>query len=352
MPDNPLLFEPFIDAECEIILHARSNGNFDLGSILRTYKLLRRLNCDVFHCHTDHTSPLIGATLAKVPVRIWSSLAMSSYHRKLTQPQGLHRLMLSTRISSLCTHRILAISEDVRNELINHGANEKRVEVVHIPVDVERFSMKPGNKIRHELGLNSSHIMITSIGHAVFLKGWDIAIKAFSKIQNLFPNARLVLVGSTDDPGEVKFFNDLTELCEKYNVSDYVYFLGHRHDIPEILKASDISILPSRSEGLGCALLEAMAAKLPCVAARAGGPSDVITHGKNGFLFERENSEQLVECLTELIRDETLKDKIASHAFIRAQDFSMESYANKVFSIYQSLLDSRKDNKCPASLES
>jgi glycosyltransferase involved in cell wall biosynthesis len=352
MPDNSSLFEPFTDAECEIILQARSNGNFDLGSILRTYKLLRRLNCDVFHCHTDHTSPLIGATLAKVPVRIWSTLAMSSYHEKMTQPRGIHRLMPGIRLSYYCTHRILAISEDVRNELIGFGVSEKRIDVVHVPVDVERFSMKPGNKVRHELGLNPSHIMITSVGRAIYRKGWDIDIKAFSRVQNRFPNARLVLVGSTDAPDEIKFFNDLTELCRSYKVSEYVYFLGHRHNIPEILKESDISILPSRSEGLGCALLEAMAAGLPCVAARVGGPSDVITHGKNGFLFERESTEQLVECLTELIRDETLKDKIASHAFIRAQDFSMESYANKVFSIYQSLLDSRKDNKCPASLES
>jgi len=104
MPENPALVEPFKEAGCEIILQPRSRRNFDFGSVWRTYRLLRSLKCDVFHCHNDHTSPLIGAA--------------SPYYEKGVSPKSLHRLMPSTRVSCICAHRILAISDEVGRELI------------------------------------------------------------------------------------------------------------------------------------------------------------------------------------------------------------------------------------------
>jgi len=340
MPENPALVEPFREAGCEIIIQRRSRGNLDFTSAWRTYKLLRRLNCDIFHCHNDHTSPLIGAALAGIPVRIWSKLAMSPYYEERVSAKGLHRLMVSTRASCLCAHRILAISDRVGRELIDTAGFGKKIDTVYVPVDYHRFANAAKGNIRQELGFDQSHVIITSVGRAIPVKGWDIAVRAFAKVHDVILNARLVFIGSTTSSEETRFFQQLTDLIKHYKLSKYVYFLGHRDDIPKILKASDVFILPSRSEGLCLALIEAMAARLPCVAARVGGVPEVIHHKENGLLFERESVEELADHMERLIEDRSLRTKIATQATERARTFNTQIYVDKIFECYRSLLNS------------
>ena len=339
MPDNPALSEPFREAGCEIILLPRSRGNFDPASIWRIYKLLRNLKCDIFHCHNDHTSPLIGAAFARVPVRIWSKLAMSSHYENNEKPKGLHRLMPSTRISCFCAHLILAISDKVGSELIETVGFNRKIKTVYAPVDYSRFTNALKGNMQQEMGFEQSHIIITSIGHSVRVKGWDVAIKAFFEVYRKIPNVRMLLVG---DRTSLEYYNQLTRLIKQYDMEDNIKFTGTRNDIPEILKSSDIFILPSRSEGMPGALIEAMAAGLPCIAAEVGGVPEVITHGNNGLLFKRANSQELAESLIKLIENQTLQTNLALQASIRARQFNMESYVEKVFNSYKSLLNKDK----------
>ncbi|HUU17729.1 MAG TPA: glycosyltransferase family 4 protein [Sedimentisphaerales bacterium] len=338
MPEDPALLEPFRKAGCGVFIQPQSHRNFDPVSIWRTYKLLRHLKCDIFHCDNDHTSPMIGAALAGVPVRIWSKLAMSSYYEKGIAPKGLHRLMPSTRVTCLCAHRIMAISEKVRLELMESGCSGKHIDTIYQPVDYMRYSTAAKVKFGDKLGLNPSHILIATVGHAVPVKGWDIAIRAFAKVHNVIPNARLVFVGSITSSEETRIFQQLADLIRHYKLSKYIHFLGHRNDIPEILKSSDIFILPSRSEGMPGALIEAMAAGLPCVAARAGGIPEVISHGDNGLLFEKENEDELSGHLVRLIGDQLLRTKLASQASSRARAFGISAYVDKVVKCYKTLL--------------
>lgn len=301
---------------------------------------MRRLKCDVFHCHNDHTNPLIGAALARVPVRIWSKLAMSSYYEQNEIPKGFHRLMPSTRISCFLAHKVLAISNKVRDELIDSVGFKEKIDTVYAPVDFERFAKTADNGVRNELKLKSSDIVITSVGHAVSVKGWDIAIKAFAQVSKQIPEARLLLVG---DSTSSKFQNQLERLVKELSLEEKTIFTGKHDNIPEILKASNIFILPSRSDGLCLALIEAMASGLPCIASKVGGVPEVITHGKDGLLFERENSQELAESLIEFLQGPLLQKKLACQAEIRAKDFSMELYVDKLFNIYRSLLERKTE---------
>ena len=382
MPDNPALYEPFEREGCEIIIQPRSRGNFDFGSMWRTYKLMRRLKCDVFHCHNDHTSPLVGAALARVPVRIWSKLAMSPYYETNKKPRGLHRLMLSLRVSCFCTHLVLVISKRVGRELIETAGFRKKIDTIYEPVEYQRFAnarsinnreqltgpsefheristiYTPVNYEhfanaseegkRAELGYKSSHIIITAVGHAVPVKGWDVAIRAFNRVRKLYPSARLLLVGERTS---LEFTNQLIEMIKQFKMTDCISLAGKRDDIPEILKSSDIFILPSRSDGLCLALIEAMASGLPCIASNVGGVPEVITHGRDGLLFQRENSLELADLLIKLLGDKMLQKKLAYDASLHARDFSMDRYVDKLFNIYRSLLEEKQNKKCLASLE-
>jgi glycosyltransferase involved in cell wall biosynthesis len=260
---------------------------------------------------------------------------MSPYYEKGIAPKGLHRLMLSTRVSCLCAHRILAISDKVGRELIETVGFGKKIDTVYVSVDYHRFADASKGNIRQELGFDKSHIIITSVGHAIPVKGWDVAIKAFVQVYKQIPNARMVLVG---DRTSSEYYNQLTGLIKQYEMEKNIKFTGKRDDIPEILKASDIFIFPSRSEGMGLALIEAMAAGLPCVAARVGGIPEVMNHGKGGLLYEREGVDALARHLVRLIEDQTLRMEIASQASNRARVFSMRAYVDKVFECYADLL--------------
>jgi glycosyltransferase involved in cell wall biosynthesis len=265
---------------------------------------------------------------------------MSPFYEKGVSPKGLHRLMPSTRVSGWCAHRVQAISEKVRLELIEHGVPSERIDTVYAPVDYTRFASAAEGDVRRELGLDPSHILITTVGHAFAVKGWDIALRAFTEVLHAIPNARLILVGGVDTCEEEKMcFQQLTGLSERLGVSEYVHFLGRRDDIPGILKACGVFILPSRSEGLPSALSEAMAAGLPCVAARVGGIPEVVTHGEDGLLFERENVDDLARLLVQLIQDKELRTALAARAANSARAFSMKGYVDTLFECYKDLID-------------
>lgn len=334
-PEDITLITPFIDAGCKIIYHPRSTGNFDFFSIFRNVKFLIKIKCDVFHCYNDHTSPIIAAKLSNVPVCVWSKLSMSSYYEQGVSPKGLQKLMLSTRITCLFANRILAISHAAKKEISEQVAFENKVIVANVPVNLERFKSTKESQIRSEFNLQPSDFIITAVGHFVEVKGWDIAITAFSKIHEKIPNAKLLLVGKkTSD----SFYKKICSQIESFNLSDKVIFAGNRNDIPEILQASDLFILPSRSEGTPAALIEAMASGLVCIATNAGGMPEVIVDGKTGFLFERENTDELAEKIMLVAFDAELKNRVTSNAKMGLDKYSINVYVDDVFRHYQELL--------------
>lgn len=334
-PDDLGLVEPFVKAGCKIIYHPRSLGNFDFASIYRNFKFLQKIKCDVFHCYNDHTSPIIAAMFARVPVRMWSKLAMSSYYEQDVPPKGVQKLMLSTRITCLFSNRILAISDAAGNEIYKQVGFKDKIFTVPAPVPVERFITATEAGIRDEFNIHKADVVITAVGHFVEVKGWDIAVKAFAKVYKAIPNVKLLLVGKKTS---TEYYQKICKQIDQHGLKSKVIFTGNRSDIPEILKASDLFVFPSRSEGAGAALVEAMAAGLPCIATDTGGIPDVIINGHNGILFQRENSDELAEKIISVLSDSVLKAQLTKIAQQNLQKFTIESYVESLFAHYQEML--------------
>lgn len=338
MPEDTELSRPFQEAGCEIILQRRPNRNFDLRCVLSTCRMLRKLRCDVFHCHNVHTSPLIGAALAGVPVRIWSKLAMSPYYEQGIHPTGIHRLMPSTRVSCCLAHRILALTSCVAEELHSYGVSPAKVEILPAPVDIANIDSALGNAEHQVFAATAEDLLITSVGHAVPVKGWDILIRAYAQVVQSVPNARLLLVGSTSSAVERKYTQGLKSLAESLGVLERITFAGQCADIPGILQSSDIFAFPSRSEGQGLALVEAMAVGLPCVASRTGGIPDVVEDGVDGLLFHREDPDDLASVLLDVISNTSLRRLLGKNARQKARQFSMKRYVDRLMLHYDGLL--------------
>jgi len=335
-PEDSSLIKPFLDVGCKIIYQPRSKGNFDLSNIYCTFKLLRKMNCTIFHCNNDHTSPIVAAKFARVPIKIWSKLAMSSYYELGTPPVGFHKLMPSLRVTTFIADKVLAISHAVKSELVELVGFEHKISVVDAPIPVHNYTLATSADIREEFGLLANDIIITAVGHSVEVKGWDIAIIAFALLAKKVPNTKLLLVGKHTS---AEFHRKLCTLVEDNALDDRVIFSGSRNDIANILKASDMFLFPSRSEGVGAAIIEARASGLPCVATDAGGIPEVIKNNVNGFLFQRENAEELAEKILTLLSSPDLKAKFIEAGVKGLDKYTIETYVNNVFSCYQELVE-------------
>jgi len=230
----------------------------------------------------------------------------------------------------------------VRQELVSFGVGGQRISVVPAPVDVSHFASATAGDIRGELRLSKSHIVVAAVGHAVPVKGWDVLIRAFAQVTVRLPDVCLLLVGSTTSAAESQYTQKLRCLATSLGVLDRIVFAGQRSDIAEILHASDIFAFPSRSDGQGLALVEAMAAGLPCVAARTGGIPEVVEDGADGLLFEREDPDGLASKILSLAEDSVCRRRLGKNAKRKARQFGMAKYVKNIMQHYDELLGRRR----------
>jgi glycosyltransferase involved in cell wall biosynthesis len=264
---------------------------------------------------------------------------MSSSYENNSPPVGIHKLQLNLRLSSFFSDKIQCISQPVLNELTKvYPSIEKKSVIGGAGINLNSYSTGCPSNIRKEFSISTDSLLLVSVGHAVPVKGWDILLIAYSKFLNIFPQSKLLLVGSTELENEKETFQSIMQLLETLSLKNNVILTGKRYDIPDILAATDIYVQPSRSEGLCLALIEALAAGLPSVASNVGGIKDIIHNGKNGLLFEREDVNGLTENILRLAQDPVLQAKLSSNALPSVQHYGLENVVKMNMNIYKELL--------------
>jgi glycosyltransferase involved in cell wall biosynthesis len=182
----------------------------------------------------------------------------------------------------------------------------------------------------------SSEVKITTVGNIRRVKGHDILIRAAAIILREYPDVSFSIAG---DVLEQDYFAELLNLIQALNLSHRVYFAGGVRDLREHLSASDIFVLPSRSEGFSNAIVEAMATALPIVATDVGGNAEAVIDGVTGFLIPPENPEALAEAIMRLLRDPTRSKRMGlAGQGIVAQRFTTDAMMNQIKATYDRLL--------------
>jgi len=341
-PQSQDLINPFLDAGAKILFHQRPPSSFNVRAIFNTTKFLHHHPSDVIHCYNRPFTPLIAATFNHIPARIWSRLSMSTSYKENIPPTGVHKLQLNLRLSCLLSHKVICIAQPVLQELTDlSNAIKKKSTIIGGAINLKQYSSGSPANIRKEFSLSIKDFLIISVGHAVPVKGWDILIIAYAKFQQSFPQSKLLLVGSIELDHEKETLQSLIHLIKTLSLTKNVILTGKRNDIPDFLAAGDIYIQSSRSEGLCGALIEALAAGLPCIASNVGGTKDAIHNGKNGLLFEREDINELTERMLTLAQNIELRKKLASNALPSIQHYDLETVTDNIINIYNELLTNR-----------
>ncbi len=331
LPEDLSWLQGYHELGVQIHCIPRPRSRFDWKCIAAARCLFRRLRPDIILCENIHSSPMIAAAAARVPVRIWIKHAMNSCFEECRQPGFKDRLMITTRLTCSLATRVLAVSGAVRTELTDLGISQEKILVRPNP---RQFSYLPEAQgraaIRTELGYATSDVVFVSVGHAVPVKGWDLLVQAFAKLAAVDARARLLLVGGISRSGETHFAAALKSAVDRMELGDRVHFTGHTPEIPSFLAASDVFVMPSRSEGFSCALIEGLEAGLPCIAARVGIAEEVIRPGQNGLLVERGQEQSLAEAMITLCRDDALRRRLALNAVVPGCIPTLPEYAERL----------------------
>ncbi|MBM4300452.1 MAG: glycosyltransferase [Deltaproteobacteria bacterium] len=229
----------------------------------------------------------------------------------------------------------LAVSRGVRDYLVTQGGlNPAKVRVVANGVDVAAIdAARPGPLMRRELGLPEGSTVIGLVGRLDHWgKGHQELFTAMAQIRERHPVHALIVGGG-------RRMDEVRRLAESLGLAGQVHFLGPRRDVPDLLNAMDIFVLPSYSEGVSLALLEAMAAGLPVIATEVGGLPEVVTDGENGLLIPPRDAGALAEALTRLLGASDFAKKLGQNARKHVREhYSLDRLGREINEIYGELV--------------
>jgi glycosyltransferase involved in cell wall biosynthesis len=228
------------------------------------------------------------------------------------------------------------------------------VRVVHGPVDLKRFDPARIDvaTARSRFGLEPSALVLGVVAQITPWKGQDDAIRILGLLKRRALDARLLLVGSLKFvSGATRYDNrayarELSRLTESLGLRKDVIFLGEREDIPEILRAVDVLLVPSWEEPFGLAIVEAMAMQVPVVATNVGGPVEVVRPRESGLLLPPRSPEIWANSVERLLRRPALRAEMGLKARERvAARFDVEQHVNGVLSAYEEALLRRRHDQ-------
>jgi glycosyltransferase involved in cell wall biosynthesis len=258
----------------------------DLGSLMREQRI------DVVHSHLYHANLYgrLAARRARVP-------AVATVHNTYAK-RKLHRELLNRWLAHISA-RVIAVSENVRSDLIRYdGIPAQKITVIHNGIDVGRVQTPlTRGEARERLGLAADTIVLGCVARLEEQKGHRFLLEALAQLNEPARGAarfRVVLVGD----GRLRA--QLEERAAGLGVAAWTMFLGTRHDVPDILKALDICVMPSLWEGLSVAMLEAMAAGLPLVISDVSGVSQVVGDNEYGLKVPAGDAAELARAIARL----------------------------------------------------
>lgn len=311
------------------------SGKLDVGAIPRLVRIMRAGKFDVVHTHMFASNFLgrAAAILAGVPV-IVSTVQLIAEREKWWE-------IFLDRALQFKTDMMVTSSEAVRRSFIRRGIREDKIVTIYNGIDFSKFDsidrVEARNKIRLEFGLDDSTFLVGTIARLRRVKGLGHLIEAAKQIVENVPDVRFLIVG--DGPQKA----GLEYKVKQLDLSPRFIFAGTRGDVPAILSALDLFVLPSLSEALGIAVIEALVMRVPVVATKVGGVPEIVKSGETGLLVSPKDPLGLGEAIAYMHsnRDRAIAMAQAGERRVREM-FEIGYLARKQVELYEMLLAKRQ----------
>lgn len=285
---------------------------------------LWKLKPDLVHFQGLSTG-IIGVfckKILKIPYIVW--VRGSDFYL----PHPLMKLFHKSIFENAST--IIALTEYMKRKM--KKTVNKEINVIPNGVDLSKFTINEDKiDIRRELDIPQDKTILISVGRLYPVKGIEYLIRSINHLRETHNDLKLLIIGDGAER------NNLEKLSEELNNEDYIEFRGKipNEKIPLYLRASDVFILPSLSEGFPNALLEAMASGLPVVATNIRGLDEILEDGVNGFLVNPKSPKEIANKISHIIQDSALSEKFSQNNKVKAEEYSWETVIKKLNEIYE-----------------
>lgn len=309
-----------------------------IGILLEATEYLRGRGIHILHSHGYKQNVLAALLRWRCPI----PFLVRSQHG-LPEPFGRwkHRKQWLVRhvdraVARYATDRVISVSSELRDYLA-HYLDPSKITLIHNGIDVERVrSSLSSQAAKERLGISTNCRVIGTAGRLEPIKRLDLFLQAAGRIAERVSDSRFVIVGEGSEAAR------LHEMARRNGLHNKVFFLGHRGDIFDVLRAIDIFVLSSDHEGLPMVLLEALCLGVPVVARTVGGIAEVIEDGVSGILVDSADPGALANACLSVLGDDAQQERLALEGVRRvARKFTAARTAEAVANLYYSLCQPR-----------
>jgi glycosyltransferase involved in cell wall biosynthesis len=290
------------------------------------------LKTQVVHAHMYRAEVVGSAAADLVKARtgtrpLFVSTVHSSRFRSAEDRERLEQITPTIDV-------LIAVSDAIVHKLVAEARDTTTISRIYNGVDLMRFDgATGGDAVRAELGIPTSAPVALVVGRLEPEKGHPTLIEAWPLVHHHFPAARLLIAGEGSERDRLEGLAAAhlrAEIC-----CDSVSFLGRREDVPQLLAAADVVVMPSYREAQGLAIVEALAAERAVVASNVGGIPEMLHDGENGLLVPSHDPSALATAIGRLFNDAALRTRLAAagHALVHER-FCLDFMLRDIEAIY------------------
>ena len=307
----------------------KPHGFLSIPYYFQLYKLIRNKNVVLIHAH------LLGSTLTYSILSLISKIPLiATLHGRVDINPRERFVAIKQAIMRLGVNQLIAVSRDLAAYIETRRLfPSDAIDVIYNGVDQSRYLKAKSGDLRKTLGVTDNAILIGSLGNIRPAKSYETLISAVSLLKNT--NLHFVIAGHKKSD----LMNRLQVQMEQLAVTKQIHFIGFYDNTPEFLAQLDMFVLSSSSEGFSIATIEAMAAGLPVIATRCGGPEEILQHLTTGYLIPVGAPDQLAAAINHLIEEPELAADLARAGNEHMRDrFSLTAMLQAYRQRYQQLL--------------
>lgn len=296
--------------------------------ILQLRALLREWQPHIVHIYGLKVEALMA------PLARWNRVPLII---SAIRSANIHRRWYHQRLNRWTAHYVdYWISNSQRGKEIHvaqTGVDPQRIKLHHQGIDLAKFD-RIGNRqaVRSKLGVGERDLLIGTVANLRPMKGHKDIIDSIPFIIRRLPMVRFIFIGRDQMAGEIQRY------AQARGVSDRIIFAGMQHDIPRLLSALDLFLLPSHREGISTAILEALAMRLPVIATSVGGLPEIIEDGITGILIKPQQPQEIVQAVIKLAKLPLLRLRLGQAGrLLIEQRFSLEPSIRSLEELYWEL---------------
>jgi len=307
------------------------NPRQDIRDFLTLRRVIQEEGIQLVHTHGSKDSWAAALATRSISSQI---LVLRTRHNIFK----VSRHPLNRLLYRQLTDHVVAISQHIMDSFTADGfLPERRLSLIHTGVEVEQYQPGiDGSYIRAELDIPPDEPLIGTIASLIPHKGQAVLLEAAALMLQQGRPVNVLLVGGCHSTGR----KPLEEQAQRLGIGSRLRLQRFRQDIPQILAALDVFVLPSLQEGLGTAAIEALAMERPVVATRVGGIPDVIQDGVTGLLVPPGDPQSLAQAILRLLDNRELAQALAraGRKHIK-REFTVQGMVDKTEALYYRLLE-------------